>query len=198
MIRILVIEDEIIIARFIERTLKSHFSCEVDIAISIKEARETMTQLLPHLVLCDINLKSCTSGLQVVQEFRQHYNFEVIYITSYQAKNIIEEALASGAVNYLIKPIDEMQLYAGVRLAVNRILERCDQLDNELNMLLTNSQRRILRLVSIRKSTIEIAGMLKLSRHTVKNQRHKICQKLGLNDENNALLKWALEHASSL
>ncbi|MBS1602784.1 MAG: DNA-binding response regulator [Bacteroidetes bacterium] len=198
MTRVLIIEDEIIIARFIEQQLKAHFSCETAIAISLAEARREMPRLLPHLVLCDINLQATKTGIQLIGELRQQYSFEVIYITSYQAKSIIEQAVSSGAANYIIKPVDEMHLFAGVRLVMEKIEERHRRTEQLPDAALNSTERRIVQLVSVRKSTREIADLLHISPHTVKNQRHKICRKLGLKDENNALLKWALEHAEQL
>jgi len=198
MTRVLIIEDEIIIARFIEQQLKAHFGCETNIAVSLAEARQAMPGLLPHLVLCDINLQAPQTGIQLIQELRQQYSFEVIYITSYQAKSTIEQAVRSGAANYIIKPVDEMHLFAGVRPVMEKIAEQHSHTEALPDAVLNATERRIAQLISIRKSTREIAALLHVSPHTVKNQRHKICRKLGLKDENNALLKWALGHAEKL
>ena len=45
---------------------------------------------------------------------------------------------------------------------------------------------------------MEIAETLHLSRYTIKNHRHNICRKLELADENNALLKWVVQHGHLL
>lgn len=196
MTRVLIVEDEIIIARFIEQQLKTHFNCETAIAISSKEAIEVMPVLLPHLLLCDINLEESQTGIELVRQLQRQYSFEVIYISSYNAKNIIEEAVMTDASNYIIKPVDEMQLYAGVRMIMEKISRKNNQ--NGPAAALTPTEQRIVQLISMRKSTKEIAEIMFLSPYTVKNQRHKICRKLGLNDENNALLKWALENGEKL
>ncbi len=193
MTRVLIVEDEIIIARFIEQQLKAHFNCETAIAISSAEALDVMPKLLPHLLLCDINLEESRSGIQLVQELQKLYSFEVIYISSYNDKNIIEEAIRSDASNYIIKPVDEMQLFAGVRLIMEK-LARKNSPETPAAAQLNPAEQRIVQLISQRKSTKEIAEIMFLSPYTVKNQRHKICRKLGLKDENNALLKWALEN----
>jgi len=191
MTRVLIVEEEIIIARFIEQQLKAHFDCETAIAISSGEAMEAMPKLLPHLLLCDINLEESLSGIQLVRQLQHHYSFEVIYISSYNDKNIIEEAVLTDASNYIIKPVDEMQLFAGVRLIMEKLARKNSQ-DAPAAVL------NPVQLISLRRSTKEIAEIMFLSPYTVKNQRHKICRKLGLKDENNALLKWALENSEKL
>jgi DNA-binding NarL/FixJ family response regulator len=192
MIRILIIEDEIIIARFIERQLQANFSCETRIAISAAEAQTAMEEMLPHLLLCDIHLEEALTGIDLVLGLRRRYAFEVIYITSYQTRTIIEKAASTHPANYIIKPIDESQLFTGVQLVISRIQDD----DNtgrailQANSVFTDTELRILRMIRDKKTTVDIAEALHLSRFTIKNHRHAICRKLQLSDENNALLKW--------
>ena len=178
MVRILIIEDEIIIARFIERLLQNHFDCEVTIAVSAGEARAAMDGFLPHLLLCDIHLEEELSGIQLITELRRRYAFEVIYITSYQHRTIIEQAAATRPANYIIKPIDESQLFAGVQIVMSR-LQTDDQTGKaylQSNTLFTETELRILRLIQEKKTTMDIAEALHLSRYTIKNHRHTICR----------------------
>jgi DNA-binding NarL/FixJ family response regulator len=200
MVRILIIEDEIIIGRFIERQLQTNFNCETAIAVSAAEARDAMAGFLPHLLLCDIQLEEDFSGIDLITELRRRYAFEVIYITSYQNRSIIEKAAATHPANYIIKPIDETQLFTGVQLVISRI-ETDSQSGKawlNANTLFTDTELRILRLIREKKTTMEIAEDLHLSRYTIKNHRHAICRKLQLRDENNALLKWVVQNGNLL
>jgi DNA-binding NarL/FixJ family response regulator len=200
MIRILIIEDEIIIARFIERQLQTSFTCETRIAVNAAEVRTAMPEMLPHLLLCDIHLEEELTGINLVNELRRRYAFEVIFITSYQTRNIIEQAAETHPANYIIKPIDEMQLFAGVQLVISRIsaTNHAGKAFLQSNTLFSETELRILQLIREKKTTLEIAESLHLSRFTIKNHRHAICRKLDLRDENNALLKWVAENGSFL
>jgi DNA-binding NarL/FixJ family response regulator len=200
MVRILIIEDEIIIARFIERLLKTHFEGDIRIAVSAGEARTAMADFLPHLLLCDIQLEEELSGIGLITELRRRFAFEVIYITSYQHRSIIEQAAATLPANYIIKPIDETQLLTGVQLVMSR-LQANDQAGKAFlrsNTIFTEIELRILRLIREKKTTMDIAETLHLSRFTIKNHRHTICRKLQLEDENNALLKWVVQNGNLL
>jgi DNA-binding NarL/FixJ family response regulator len=198
MVRILIIEDEIIIARFIERQLKNNFECETAIAVSAAEARPTMAAFLPHLLLCDIHLEEEHSGIDLIVDLRRRYAFEVIYITSYQNRSVIEKAAATHPANYLIKPIDESQLFTGIQLVMARIRsdDQAGKAFLQSDITFTETEIRILRLIREKKTTMDIAEALHLSRYTVKNHRHTICRKLQLRDENNALLKWVVENGN--
>lgn len=200
MARILIIEDEIIIGRFIERLLQTHFESEIMVAVSAGEARKAMADFLPHLLLCDIQLEEELSGIGLITELRRRFAFEVIYITSYQNRSIIEQAAATLPANYIIKPIDETQLVAGVQLVISRI-QTDDQAGKAYlrsNAIFTEIELRILRLIREKKTTMDIAETLHLSRYTIKNHRHTICRKLQLEDENNALLKWVVQNGNML
>jgi len=196
MTRILIIEDEIIIARFIEQQVQANFACITRIAISADEAREAVKQMLPHLVLCDINLQDSENGIELISDLRRQFNFEVIYITSYSAKSVIEQAAETKPSNYIIKPVDEAQLFAGMQLVMAGIKNNpaLGKAVHQPEHPLSKMERRVLELIQQHKTTREIASILNLSPHTVKNHRHNICRKLNLKNENNALLHWSLEN----
>jgi len=63
--------------------------------------------------------------------------------------------------------------------------------------LLTDSEKKILKLVSDMKTNQEIAKHLSISSKTVKNHRNNICNKLGLTGTH-ALLKYAIQNESNL
>ncbi|MDF2191856.1 DNA-binding response regulator [Paraflavitalea sp. CAU 1676] len=196
MVRVLIIEDEIIIARFIEQQLLSSFPCTTRIAVSVKEAQAAMADMLPHLLLCDINLQDNQSGIALVTELREQYAFEVIFISSYQNRSIIEQASAINPANYILKPVDEAQLFAGVQLVMNRISQNTTMGERitHATTLFNTTERSILQLIRDQKTTKEIAQELFLSPYTIKNHRHNICRKLQLEEGNNALLKWVMQN----
>lgn len=202
--RILIIEDEIIIARFIEQQLTTNFDCSTAIALNQQEVATILAEFLPHLILCDINLREENDGITLVENLRQQYAFEVIFITSYQSKAIIERALQYQPLNYVIKPADEAAIFASVKLAwpvitTNPVLGKPQPQERILlQQLLSSTERKIILLILQHKTSREIAALLFLSPYTIKNHRHSICRKLGLKDGNNALLKWALQYKELL
>ncbi len=200
--RILIIEDEIIIARFLEQQLTANLDCSTAIALNQQEVTDTMPGFLPHLILCDINLKEEKDGIMLIENLRQHYMFEVIFITSYQSKAIIERSLRCQPLNYIIKPVDEAAIFAALKLAWpiieanNKTGRRYE--DTLLHHMLSHTERKIIQFILQNKTSREIAAILFLSPYTIKNHRHSICRKLGLKDGNNALLKWAMRHKELL
>lgn len=194
--RTLIIEDDIIIARYFQQLLKAHFKCESRIAISIEEVEEAFPVFLPQLVLCDINLGEHMDGIELMDSFHKKYHFETIFVTSYHSREMMVRAANASPVNYLVKPVDESQFVAALSLCFPRLTNNEVQGTPKLNVrqLLTKSEYRILELIAKEKSTPEIAGEVFLSTATIKNHRHSIVQKLGLPADNKALVKWAMEN----
>ena len=193
MIRVLIIDDEIIITRYIQMLLHKNFNWEVKLSISVEEAEAEMASFRPQLVLCDINLGSKIDGIDLITRLQKDFIFDTIYITSYQSDGIIEKASLTRPVNYIIKPLNEVQFIATMKMAGGRIAlpEKVAPLAKEL---LTRSEYEVLQLIIGSLSTQEIAKTLHLSPLTVKNHRHNICRKLSLPPGNNAILRWAMEN----
>jgi DNA-binding NarL/FixJ family response regulator len=194
--RILIVEDEILIARAIEQLANWHFVCETHIALSVNEARIKANRILPHLILCDVNLKDSVSGIDFIRTLQDVLNFETIFITANASKVIIEEALLSTPSNFIIKPFNDTQLVAALKIAQNKLaaMPQAGTLKLQIKDVLTKAECRVLQLISDNKTTAEIADALFISPNTVKNHRHNISRKLELSTDNNALIKWAIEN----
>jgi len=193
--RILIIEDEIVIARFIEQQVQNISpSFEIAIAISVDEVEQLFPDFIPQLVLCDIELNDKLDGIELLRQLKISYSFETVFITSYKSMNMINRAFEIEPLNYIIKPLDENRLYAGVLPAIKKITENIRHSVTGLDQMISQSELNIIKLIAQQKTTREIADILNLSPYTIKNHRHNICRKLKLGDETNALLKWSLKN----
>ena len=196
MIRLLIVEDEIIIARYIQQLLNDEFEWNIKIALTAEEARDEVTQFLPHLILCDINLNEKETGITLISDLQKDYTFETIFITSYQSKSMIEKASLIRPANYIIKPFDESQFIATLKMAEKRLQgdKSLGAKMHNLKSLLSKMELDVLMQIADNKSSKEIAESLYISPATVKNHRHNISRKLNLSSENNALSKWLVEN----
>lgn len=195
-LKVLIVEDEMIIARFIEYQLLSLYAgLELHIALNVDDVEHYMENNSPDLVLCDIQLNDRLDGIELMERYAGKKFFSLVFITSYQSKNSIDRAAALNPENYIIKPLGENRLYAGTHMIIQRLQQQRDK-NRAIEKLktLSASELHILKLIALRHTTKYIAETLFLSPYTIKNTRHRICRKLDLNEENNALLSWAIEH----
>lgn len=199
-LRVLILDDEMVIARDLERTLRSMGLTKVKIANSSTEVLDRARHFLPHLLLSDINLEEKnTDGIRVSNQIKEYLHVKVIYVTAHSDQHILDRAKQSRPENYIVKPFEEDQVRVAVELALNSpAIKKCGVLKSEEFSSLTESEKRILQLVSEHQTTKEIAKRLFISPKTVENHRSNITRKLGLQPRNNNLLAWAIEHKELL
>ena len=83
----MIVEDEIIVAKDIQRILKKLGYEAFDPFANGKKALDAVEKLNPDLILLDINLKSSElDGIQVGEQIHQHYQIPFIYLTAFSDK----------------------------------------------------------------------------------------------------------------
>lgn len=187
--RILVLEDEVIVAMDLQEILeKSGF--EVTIAHSYVEAFTILVDWKPQLAICDIDLGQGKTGIEFALDAKSRVpSLEVIFLTAFGDRNHLDQTNESSPINYLVKPWNESQISISVEMAFQAIHKKSGEGHD-----FTPAEKRILELIAAQKKTKEIAEILFISEKTVKNHRYHISKKLGLSNENNSLLSWALKN----
>ena len=114
--RVLVIEDEAPMRRFLRATLTSH-GYEALEAASAAEGMAMATQYTPDLVLLDLGLPD-RDGLDVTRELREWTRTPIIVLSARGREDDKVEALDAGADDYLTKPFGVPELLARIRVAL--------------------------------------------------------------------------------
>lgn len=120
--KILVVEDEWIIANDIKDCLISMGYMVSGIAASSDEALARVEECLPDLVLMDIVLKGDKNGIETVRELRSRYDIPVIYLTAYDNQYLVDQAKGTDNHGYLLKPFKDRELHIAIQLALHRSL----------------------------------------------------------------------------
>lgn len=118
MAKILIVEDEAKIARFVELELK-HEGYEVDIANDGREGLQKALSPDIDIVLLDIMLPGL-SGIEVCRRIRLESNVPVIMLTAKDDVTDKVSGLDMGADDYMTKPFAIEELLARIRVAINR------------------------------------------------------------------------------
>ena len=117
-IRILVVEDEALVAEDLKEILRG-FGYEVTgIAESGDEAITLAGETLPDLIFMDINLSGEMNGLTAAGEIRSRWGIPIIYVTAFASQAIIDRAKKSIPSGYIIKPFNEQQIQITVEIAL--------------------------------------------------------------------------------
>lgn len=117
-IKILIVEDEIIVAMDIKSVVKKLGYGVSDIVSNSKDALQSVKKHKPSLILMDINLNSDKDGIEIVQEIKKNQNIPVIYLTADTDSTTIQRAVQTDPVGYLQKPFKREDLNATIALGL--------------------------------------------------------------------------------
>ncbi len=118
--KILIVEDEQIIAMALEETLISLGYQVIGKAASGEEAIELIQQQLPDLILMDIMLGNGYDGIQTAHIVDQQSHIPVIFLTALSDESTLQSIKAVNPFGYLIKPCDDRELVAAIEVACAR------------------------------------------------------------------------------
>ena len=116
--KILVVDDEIIIARELEARLTGLGYAVCGVAGSGAEAIELCRATHPDLVLMDIVLKGAMDGIEAATEIRSQCHTPVIYVTAYTDDKTLERAAVTEPFAYIVKPFTEREIRANIEMAL--------------------------------------------------------------------------------
>ncbi len=118
--RILVVEDDDVVADYLKLCLMLMGLTVVDICCYGEEAVEKARDLKPDLILMDIKLRGGMNGLEAVEKIHLVSDIPVIYLTAYGDDDILQSAKVTDPFGYLLKPFRESELKTVIEIALSR------------------------------------------------------------------------------
>lgn len=133
---------------------------------------------LPDLVILDVNMPG-RSGLELVERLRSFDHIPFMLLTAYSDQEIVDRATASGALGYLVKPVDTPQLLPTIKAALARAKDiqglqaSAQQLQGALN-----SEREISIAIGITMVQYRLGrkAAFELLRKTARSQNRKLAE----------------------
>ncbi len=116
--KILLVEDEGIVAKDIADTLKSQGYDVPAIASSGEQAIEKAEQIQPDLVLMDIVLKGDMDGIAAAEQIRRRFDIPVVYLTAYTDDKTVQRAKITEPFAYITKPFETRELCTNIEMAL--------------------------------------------------------------------------------
>jgi len=116
--QILIVEDEFIVAKNIEISLRKAGYEVPAIVSSGEEAIQGAGQIRPDLVLMDIQLQGKMLGVEAAEQIRTRFDIPVVYLTAYADEPSLQRAKASQPFGYLVKPFRSEELRSTIEMAL--------------------------------------------------------------------------------
>ncbi len=117
-LRILIVEDEGLIARDIENMVKNAGYDVCGLAQSGAQAVELAENIEPDLILMDIILQGEMDGIEAARLIRERCGLPVIYLTSHADESTLERAKQSEPLGYTLKPVEQKELTTVMEVAL--------------------------------------------------------------------------------
>ena len=116
-IRILIVEDESLVARDIENMAVSQGYEVCGIASTGDQSIEMAAEFQPDLVLMDVIIKGSLDGISTAEKIWDSYRIPIIYVTASADEHTLKRAKITEAFGYILKPFDERELKIAIEMA---------------------------------------------------------------------------------
>jgi PAS domain S-box-containing protein len=117
---VLIVEDEIIVAKDLENKLKKAGYTVVAVLSSGEEAIDTARETELDLILMDIRLRGKIDGVDAARQIHEYCSVPIIFLTANADKATFDRAKMTQPVGYLLKPFKEKELYNTIEITLSR------------------------------------------------------------------------------
>lgn len=163
-IKILVVEDEAIIAKNIEsKLLKAGYEV-VDTVYTGNDAIKSALEKNPDIILLDIKLKGAIGGIEAAEKIKQVKDIPVIYLTSYTDEDTFEKAKLTEPAAFLSKPfnIDELNRIIQLTIYNHNIQQELLETKRRYELAVEAGKTGVWEYIPSERKTIVDTGFLKL------------------------------------
>lgn len=197
-IKILIVEDEPVIAENIAVYLNNGDFAVSGIAYDDEEAKRQLKQNTPDAVLLDINLDSEQDGIDIAEFINRHYEIPFLFLTSYSDKETLERAKKVEPWGYVVKPFNERSLVASIEIAISNFARRStrtvpnllhQKINEHLPDPVTEREFDVLKLIYEGCTNQQIAEQLFVSLNTIKRHINNAYLKIDATSRSTAIAR---------
>lgn len=163
-IKILIVEDEAIIARNIESKLIKAGYDVVDTVYTGNDAIKSAIEKNPDIILLDIKLKGDIGGIEAAEKIKQQKDIPIVFLTSYTDEDTFEKAKLTEPAAYLSKPfdIDELKRIIQLTLFNHNIKKELIETKKRYELAVEAGRTGVWEYISSERRTIVDSGFLNL------------------------------------
>jgi len=116
--RVLIVEDERVVATHVERSLQDAGYIVTGIAANANEAQSLALGSPPDVALVDIRLRGKSEGFEIAERLRVESDVPVVYMTAHTDDDTLQRAARTGAYGYVVKPFTIGEVKSALQVAL--------------------------------------------------------------------------------
>jgi len=130
--KILVVEDEIIVALEIKNAIEQYGYKVTDTVTNYTTAIQSVKDNQPDMIFMDINLENSLDGIEIVNELQKTYDIPIVYLTAFSDEKTICRAVKTAPISYINKPFKIEDIKSSIILSMYKI-------HNKVNSFIKNN-----------------------------------------------------------
>ncbi|MCK5163599.1 MAG: response regulator [Desulfobacula sp.] len=152
--KILIVEDERIVALAIEEALVSMGYQICGNVAAGNSALEMIPAVSPDLVMMDIKIKGSMDGIETAQHLRKQFDIPVVFLTAFSDETILDQAKLVQPAGYVLKPFKFNELKSVVEIALYKIKmeKKLRQAHHELEQKVKDRTQKLTDEIAYRKT----------------------------------------------
>lgn len=188
--KVLIVEDDFIIAKDIQVTLSKLGYKIVGVAHDSEKALDMLYSRKPDFVILDINIGGTKDGIDIAEVINEKYNLPFIYLTSYSDEHTLGRATSTKPYGYIVKPFEESDLKTSIAVAYHNFKTKQEEsslsksnIEKHSRESLSDKEYQIILDISQGLSSSQIAEKQLISVNTVKFHLKNIYQKMEVSNK---------------
>ena len=195
-LKIVVVEDDAIIAKHIENELNAIGHLVVGVAHDSETALDMISNRKPNFLMLDINIEGTKDGIEVAEIVNQKYDMPFMFLTAFSDADTLARARKVRPCGYIVKPFKARDLISNLTIGLYNFENRkknqsltIDRLNTLIDEALTQREFDVLAGIMQGFTNAQIAEKNFVSLSTVKFHSQNIFAKLGVKNRSSAISK---------
>ncbi|MGK5092619.1 response regulator [Deltaproteobacteria bacterium TL4] len=153
--KILIVEDEYIVAESLKNKLENLGYEVVDLVNSGEDAINSTDQLKPNLILMDIMLEGSMDGVEAAEIIHKTHDIPIVFLTAYSDESTLQRAKVTEPFGYIIKPFKERELHSTIEISLYkyRIDQKVKKSEQWLTSILNNIGDAVITVDTLKRIT---------------------------------------------
>lgn len=193
---VLIVEDEVLIAKDIEDTLRDENYAVIGIAHDSETALDYISNRNPEFIILDISIDGQRDGIEIAQIIKEDHDIPFVFLTAFSDTKTLDRAKKVNPCGYIVKPFKSVDLISSITIGLynyefkqSKTPLTFEQVNKDVAKKLSKKEFEVLLDIIDGYSNAQIAKKQFVSISTIKFHVQNIYSKLDVRNRTSAIKK---------